>query len=179
MLGQLARGDRDRGGAAGRHARRLHAIDAEVHQRSTSGQLSLGPPLGLLHHERESTAQARERPPLLTPREPLQLIIMRLELQPVADRQLHVVRAAGADHRIALGHAHGHRLLADDVLARAGDRDHVRRMEGVGGGDIDDVDVGITRELGNLLVVVDVPRGETVLLREGRALVGRARDHAA
>jgi hypothetical protein len=64
--------------------------------------------------------QTGERPEVLFARQAVELDVVRVELEPVADGSASRWPSAGRDHRVALGHGVGHGLLADHVLAGRG-----------------------------------------------------------
>ena len=74
-----------------------------------------------------------------------------------------VVRGGEPDHRLGLGGVEGQRLLAQHVLAGLEGEPGVVEVQGVGGGDVHDVDGGVGDQLG----VGPVGRGAAVRVGEG------------
>ena len=109
----------------------------------------------------------------------LQLLIMGLELQAVADRKLHIVGAAGRQHRVALGHADRHRFLADHMFLRPSRSDHMLRMQSVRRDDVDDINVKIFSQPRHRVIVINVFRRKAVLLGPRPAFFRRAGDYPA
>jgi hypothetical protein len=104
--------------------------------------------------------------------EALGLDVVRLPVDAVADHQPAPGAPAGVDHLPALGRRHGHRLLAEHVLAG------LRRPHGVLGVQRDRqdhvhrVDRGVVAEAVEVVVRVDAALGEAVRGRDGARLVG-------
>jgi len=99
-------------------------------------------------------------------------------LHAVTDGQRHLVALARRDHRLAFAGMHRHRLFAPDVLAGRRRAQRQRRMQMGRRDDVHHVDVVVVGDPVEVLVVVDVAVGDTVLGLPLRNLRGRAGDDA-
>ena len=104
-------------------------------------------------------------------------MVVRVEMEAVADREAFAGLLARSDHRVALGGGNRHRLLADDVLASTKGRDDVLGVDAGRRHDIDDVDRLVGGDLVPLLVGIDIGFIEAMELRELHALLTGTRDH--
>ena len=102
--------------------------------------------------------------------------MIRIEVEAIADRETLAGLLARGDHGVAFGGRSGHRLLADDVLAGPEGGDDVLRVDAGGRDDVDDIDGLVGGDLVPLVVGVDVRFVETMELRELHALLARTGD---
>ena len=106
-------------------------------------------------------------------------------MQAIGDHQLAAGLARGGVHALAFGDAHGHRLLAQDVLAGFQRADRVFGVHAVRKDDVDGVDVAVVGQPVETGVIVDRLRIDPVDLGDLFGLVrmpadegGRARQLA-
>ena len=63
-----------------------------------------------------------------------------------AQAELHAARAASGDHGTAVGERQRHGLFAEDVLLRGGYLLRLLRVQAVGAGHVDDVDLRVVQQ---------------------------------
>ena len=96
--------------------------------------------------------------------------MIRIEMEAVADGEALTGLLACGDHDIALGGRNSHRLLADDVLARAECGDDVLGMDTGRRDHVNDIDVLIRGDFVPFIVAVDGSLSETMGVRQLLAL---------
>ena len=119
----------------------MNNIDAQIHHRPATREPFVRPPGLGPHHETAVPSHFQERPKVFCPRQPHQFLVVRIEVEPVTDRQFDFGRPTGCEHRVAFGHRVGHRLFADHVLAGIRRGNRMQRVQPVGRDHIDDVDI--------------------------------------
>ena len=160
----------------GRHAAGLDGIDAHVEQRAAAGELLLDAPGVLTEREAVGAGHLHERTKLLGLGQTDEFLVIRIEVQAVADCEALTRLLTRRDHGVAVGDRGRHRLLADDVLAGAEGIDDVLRVDAGGRDDVDDVDVLIGGDLVPLVVGIDIGYVEAMELRQLLPLRAGARD---
>jgi len=115
---------------------------------------------------------------LLRAREAHALQVVRVILAAVGDTELAVCRLRVVDHLLALAHRHFHRLLAEHVFAGLEGSCGLLGVKRVRRDDVDDVDVGVLRQLMHRVVGEDAGVGEAVLLFPLACLGRRVGDDA-
>jgi hypothetical protein len=162
---------------AAQEARRVDAVQADVRQRAAAGQRALqAPVLRVAHVLRVHRDEFLQRPQLLFPDHLDQRAVHRLVLAAVGDHQLLAGLAAGVDHLLAFGHAVGHRLFAQHVLAGARGADRVRRVHAVRQRDVDALHLRHAGQLVVVLVVEHRALRDVVLVRDLQRLGAVAAD---
>src|SRR6185503_6656926 len=104
--------------------------------------------------------------------------VVGLELQAVADAELHAGLLAGIDHLLAALDGDLERLLAVHMLARGRGGQRVLHVQRIRRHHVDDVDVLVLGHLVHRVVGVHIARGNVVLLLPLGGLRRRARDDA-
>ena len=174
-LRQFLGRDRDRI-CIGRHAARVDRVDTHVQERAAAGELLLDAPSFAAKRETVGGLDLHERSELLGLGQTDEFLMIRIEVEAIADGEALAGLLARSDHRVALGGRNGHRLLADDMLAGAEGIDDVLTVNPRGRHHIDDVDRLVRRDLVPLVVRIDIGFVEAVELRELHALLTRAGD---
>ena len=130
----------------------------------------------LAERETVGARHLHERAELLGLGQTDELLVIRIEVQAVADRETLTGLLARRDHRITVGDRGRHRLLADDVLAGAEGVDDVLRVDAGRRDDVDDIDILIGGDLVPLVVGINVSRIEAMELRQLLTLRTGTRD---
>ena len=176
--GRLGGDLRGEGGGlfAGDPADGVERVDAEIEERTASGELAVKPPAVELRAV-EAALKALDLTDGARASDLANLLPHGIVLDAIGDHQLHVRLAAGVDHPGAFGGGDSHGLLAEDMLAGLGGADGVFGVHAVGQPDVDGIDLGIVRDLVEVLVVVDrFVRDSVELLKFRRLLRGVAAD---
>ena len=100
-------------------------------------------------------------------------------MEAIPDRQYHVVLLRRREHGVGFRHRARHRFFADHVFTGIGSANRKMRVQTVRHHDVNDIDIGILRDLVEVVVVVDVLVLDPVFVLPHRNLFRAAGDNAS
>ena len=176
-LGFLSR-DFD-GFLAGQVTARLQGVNADIHQRSSTGQIGLESPLvGVPDLEAKAGIDHLQVPKGFVSSQLHAGLVMRFKLAAVTDGQFFPGIPAGFYHGHAIRGGIGHGLFTQDVLTGFGCSDGVFSVHAIGQHDVNHVDIWIVRDLVESIVIVAVLFRDLILGLPGLDFGGGAADDA-